>query len=1067
MDRNWVKADRMSEEYKKGVTEFCKYAAKHVKDTRFILCPCEKCLNVVEVDGLTKLEEHLRIHGIDKTYTCWTYHGEKKGERSSSNLNSNYPFIDGGDNNITVDNDCSNSSGRNDIPNVTNEELHDHPDMSESGRLHGEGITGGQQVEIDSAQWHQGHLCVLHNTVDVVPFVDLHKESINAEHPGKGANWIEVEHNRTFIDWFKNYVTNELMQNNESISDRVKWLSRGPDSFVYSYKSYLINGYTFYTEEHDATSTMQNSGVSITATTLHQSFDKKWSIVVLSNKLNNSYQVSDGGDEELDNIDDPFVGENIPTSMEDGDDFEYFYSRNDHDEGEYVNPEFYNVHGHDRSKPNKKRKRKSKSKKCMYSASVIMAFASKNTTGTDGTDGTDESGGTQKSRKRGIVNMLKVKRARNKGIVPMVTWNDLGQPIGNESVKLAFFIGNYARRNVPITCDDWRKKEWHIVKQALCDEIKETFHGIGDENMKKIISRAGELHRQFRARLRSLAKDANGNYSAKPPAEYANFSSVTPYWKEFVEKSMKQEFMEESKRNKEQAEKMEARYRKACLGYARIRELIIQNKIKEGVTDPIVSRLDVWEYARRNANNVVDDPATLKLLEEVAIISDRLTEDELTNIGTDDLLKRLILAEYSGRVRAVGWGVTKTSLQTVASASEITKLKNDVFFLKNELMELKRRGYSPGVQPGGSSHMDNFDMDNLDNSEHDDDHNVDAGEDLPEGENPCFLYLDPGRRYVGRGILHNDLNSRILHGVTLEEEYVRVQFEVAVKSEFNTKLPVPCDEANVVGDAPGYFLAWPRKLVSLNLEKKPEDKQKEKTVESNIVVSSRPLGYPLPDDVCHDGVMQIVRVAIVLERVTDIEVHMGPYWNADPWIEHIDKENVLEVLDAQWYLYEVYLSKNLDLAAKFSFVSPHLVSPLVDNSDTSLAKCLLGHVDKDHLLLLPYNISKHWILVAINTKTEIIYFMDPARMTNATQYKDVKTLIETAMRTFRTHNRKKYSWTAFNSFRWTNVKCPKQAFDDGIYCAYYVGCFIEDIMCSNETTVDVNVSILNVCVSSN
>ncbi|KAK1401203.1 hypothetical protein POM88_000808 [Heracleum sosnowskyi] len=188
-----------------------------------------------------------------------------------------------------------------------------------------------------------------------------------------------------------------------------------------------------------------------------------------------------------------------------------------------------------------------------------------------------------------------------------------------------------------------------------------------------------------------------------------------------------------------------------------------------------------------------------------------------------------------------------------------------------------------------------------------------------EGNNPCFLYLDPGGRYVGRGILHNDLNDRILHGVTLEKEYVRVQFEVAVKSEFNTKLPIPCDEANVVGDAPGYFLAWPRKLffqtppITINKErainnrigkqnmspkKKPEDKQKEKTVESNIVVSSRPLGYPLPDDVCHDVVMEIVRVAIVLERVTDVEVHMGPYWNAGPWIEHINKENVLEVLDA-------------------------------------------------------------------------------------------------------------------------------------------------------------------------
>ncbi|KAK1382955.1 hypothetical protein POM88_020690 [Heracleum sosnowskyi] len=448
MDRNWVKADRMSEVYKKGVIEFCKYTSEHVKDTRFILCPCKKCLNVLEVDGLAKLEEHLRIHGIDKTYTCWTRHGEKKGEHCSSNLNSNDPFIHREDNNVMVDSDASNYSGdRDNISNVMNEELHDHPDMSESGRLHGEGVTGGQQVAIDSAQWHRVHLSVLHNTVDVVPFVDLHKESIIAENPEKGANWIEVEHNRTFIDWFKNYVTNELMQNSESISDRVKWLSRGPDSFVYSYKCYLINGYTFYTREHDATNTMQNSGVSITATALHQSnhdedpilakttyfgrianiweldyvgfrmpvfdcdwvnnvggvhvedsgfirvdlakigykddsfimatqaqqvfyvtdpVDKKWSIVVMSNKLNNNYQVSDGVDEEVDNIDDPFFGENIPISMEDGDDFEYFYSRNDHDEGEYVNPEFYNVHGHKRSKPNKKRKRNSKSKKCMY-----------------------------------------------------------------------------------------------------------------------------------------------------------------------------------------------------------------------------------------------------------------------------------------------------------------------------------------------------------------------------------------------------------------------------------------------------------------------------------------------------------------------------------------------------------------------------------------------------------------------------------------------------------------------------------------------------------------------------
>ncbi|XP_074336484.1 uncharacterized protein LOC141673635 [Apium graveolens] len=557
MDRKWVNADRLSKEYKNGVKEFCKHVAKHVRDRRFILCPCKKCLNIVEVDGLDKLEEHLVCEGIDKTYTCWTYHGEKKGERRASNLNSNYHFADKVDTNIFRDIKGSSFSDKNEIPNVFNEEeLRDHPDMHEklkddavyhcgrvapsfpnyrlkeyaefdecpkcslkryksgnspakvmwyfpllprlrrlyasaedaknliwhhdarindglfrhpsdspqwkifddtykdfgkeprnlrlalstdgmnphrlqssshstwpregyyacpicsdgtdhirlknckkcvymghrlvvgtkpsvqkyafsiqreveerrappipSGgdknvfdslvgtllgvkgttkdglnarmdmmemgirnelgpwRSHGkqpylpaaahnsrlemrrecyykhsfyqgsrriliehhescslsdmklkdcgEGVTGGQQFEIDRTQWHRAHICVLHNTIDVVPFVHLHKQIISEEHPRKGANWIELEHNRTFVDWFKTYVVNELIENNESIPDRVKWLSRGPDPFVYSYKCYLINGYSFYTREHDARSTMQNSGVSITATALH------------------------------------------------------------------------------------------------------------------------------------------------------------------------------------------------------------------------------------------------------------------------------------------------------------------------------------------------------------------------------------------------------------------------------------------------------------------------------------------------------------------------------------------------------------------------------------------------------------------------------------------------------------------------------------------------------------------------------------------------------------------------------------------------------------------------------
>ncbi|XP_074333377.1 uncharacterized protein LOC141671142 [Apium graveolens] len=115
--------------------------------------------------------------------------------------------------------------------------------------------------------------------------------------------------------------------------------------------------------------------------------------------------------------------------------------------------------------------------------------------GTSGTDGSKDPTISGKTRvRRGIVNMLKVKKARTKGIMQKVNWNEIGQPIGKESMTLAYFIGAYARRNFPIVYDDWRKKEWRNVKQTLWDEIKETFQGVKDEHKGKIIRRAGELH---------------------------------------------------------------------------------------------------------------------------------------------------------------------------------------------------------------------------------------------------------------------------------------------------------------------------------------------------------------------------------------------------------------------------------------------------------------------------------------------------------------------------------------------------------------------------------------------
>ncbi|XP_074332663.1 uncharacterized protein LOC141675138 isoform X1 [Apium graveolens] len=146
---------------------------------------------------------------------------------------------------------------------------------------------------------------------------------------------------------------------------------------------------------------------------------------------------------------------------------------------------------------------------------------------------------------------------------------------------------------------------------------------------------------------------------------------------------------------------MEARYKKACVGYARIREKILQDKINAGQQNPVVTRLDTWEYDRRDADGIINDPVRLQVLHDVVTISAHLPENELTNIGSDDLLARVKPLEYPGRVRGLGWGVTKTSLQTLSTMNELSKLKNDVSYLINEMKELKTKGYTPGAQSGG------------------------------------------------------------------------------------------------------------------------------------------------------------------------------------------------------------------------------------------------------------------------------------------------------------------------------------------------------------------------------
>lgn len=120
--------------------------------------------------------------------------------------------------------------------------------------------------------WEQACLHVLHNTLEVMPFVEIHMNEIRGENPKKAKNekWTQEEHNRSFQKWLGTHLFNSTEPHSETLMK----LSGAPSSMVMRYTSWLANGYTFYTRERDNKHPVQNSGVTIRAEGLHVSSAK-------------------------------------------------------------------------------------------------------------------------------------------------------------------------------------------------------------------------------------------------------------------------------------------------------------------------------------------------------------------------------------------------------------------------------------------------------------------------------------------------------------------------------------------------------------------------------------------------------------------------------------------------------------------------------------------------------------------------------------------------------------------------------------------------------------------------
>ncbi|KAL0559314.1 hypothetical protein IC582_003922 [Cucumis melo] len=77
MNKDWIKLqNKLSVEYREGVSQFLEVAKLHVNDSGRTRCPCKKCMNSMW-ESLEGVERHLLTVGISPSYVNWIYHGER------------------------------------------------------------------------------------------------------------------------------------------------------------------------------------------------------------------------------------------------------------------------------------------------------------------------------------------------------------------------------------------------------------------------------------------------------------------------------------------------------------------------------------------------------------------------------------------------------------------------------------------------------------------------------------------------------------------------------------------------------------------------------------------------------------------------------------------------------------------------------------------------------------------------------------------------------------------------------------------------------------------------------
>ncbi|KAK9218206.1 hypothetical protein WN943_006843 [Citrus x changshan-huyou] len=460
----------------------------------------------------------------------------------------------------------------------------------------------------------------------------------------------------------------EIIDDDEHVSDTLRWLSQGPHSFVVKRPGYDINGYRFHTRERDEQRVHQNSGVSLIAATLQVASAKdKNSIVcdmsyygVLNEIWDIDYHMfiiplfkcdwvqNNGGvkiDEfgftlvdlnHLDHKSNPFILASqaahvfyvLINLIKDG------QLGNLMDKGKGLADEHSNEESIDYSGNKEVPDDGNSSDK-----EVPNEFPNSE----DENDIPKSSSTARRPTKNSG-------RMRMSGGKLIVKYNVLGVPVGTEATELSSFIGLLGRTSIPDINQEWRKVTPYL-KSRLWEFIKERF--IVHPNSKKQVFQAlGSAFRNFKyflTRKFILPRKHNRKRLKRPHFQYSHIPQNV--WDKFVNFRLSTEFERIRRQQQNKRAKNKWKHRLSKKGYV---ELLDEICSETGLVKTEVDRSVAWKHARKMKKCEYDLDAE-SVVKKIDALEEKAKKREFKADARNDILASSIgKPATSGHMQGVG-----------------------------------------------------------------------------------------------------------------------------------------------------------------------------------------------------------------------------------------------------------------------------------------------------------------------------------------------------------------------------------------------------------------------------